>query len=364
MAEASDGQVDGERAGADQGQARATVGRLVFGQMATQAVGTATRLGVFERIGPGEAAADDLARELSTHPQATLRLLRALAGLQLLSEPEPGVFRTTAAGDLLRSDTPGTMLAMTTMFTDPVMLRAWDLLGEGVRTGETTFGAVFGTDFFGHLKEHPQLSAGFNAAMSQGTRTTADTAPHHYDFGRFATVVDVGGGDGTLLSAILRAHPGVRGILYDTAEGLAQAARRFEDDGLTDRVALRTGDFFTSAPEGGDLYLLKSIIHDWDDERCAAILRHIRKVVPDHGAVLIVEPVLPPTVPADQQNNVYLSDLNMLVNVGGRERTAEDFTALLAASGFTLRTVTPLPSPNIFQLIEATPDPIGPGSRL
>lgn len=336
-------------------QARATVSRLVLGQMATQTVGTAVRWGIFDRIGTGALTATDLSQALATHPQATLRLLRALAGLGLLDEPEPGLFRTTGAGDLLRASTPGSLHAMATMFTDPVMLRAWDLLDEGVRTGQTQFGSAFGTDFFGHLKDHPELSATFNAAMSQGTRLAADAVPHHYDFGRFTTVVDIGGGDGTLLSAILRAHPTPRGILYDTPEGLAQAPARLAEDGLTDRVTLHTGDFFESAPGGGDLYLLKSVIHDWSDERCATILRHIRDVIPTDGTLLLIEPVLPPTVPTAAAGNVYLGDLNMLLNVGGRERTEDDFRALCAMSGFTLRTVTPLPTPHIFRVIEATP---------
>lgn len=336
-------------------QARGAVSRLVLGQMATQALGTAVRFGVFDRIGPGVLSADGLAESLGTHPQATLRLLRALAGLQLLSEPEPGVFRTTAAGDCLRADTAGTMAAMARMFTDPVMLRGWDLLDESVRTGGTTFDTVFGADFFGHLKEHPELSASFNEAMSQGTRLTAATVPHHFDFGRFSTLVDIGGGDGTLLASVLREHPKLQGVLFDTAEGLAQAPRRLAQEGLTKRVALETGDFFASAPAGGDLYLLKSIIHDWDDERCAAVLRHIRDVIPDHGSLLIVEPVLPATVPTDPRGGVYLSDLNMLVNVGGRERTADDFAALCTAGGFALRSVTPLPAPDIFQIVEASP---------
>lgn len=140
------------------------------------------------------------------------------------------------------------MVAMARMFTDPVMLRGWDLLDESVRTGETTFDTVFGTDFFGHLKEHPELSASFNEAMSQGTRLTAATVPHHYDFGRFHTLVDIGGGDGTLLASVLREHPNLRGVLFDTAEGLAQAPRRLAQEGLTERVALETGDFFASAP--------------------------------------------------------------------------------------------------------------------
>ncbi|MFI1224972.1 MULTISPECIES: methyltransferase [unclassified Streptomyces] len=336
-------------------RARGTVSRLVLGQMATQALGTAVRSGVFDRIGAGELSADALAGSLGTHPQATLRLLRALAGLQLLSETEPGVFRTTAAGDFLRADTAGSMAAMARMFTDPVMLRGWDLLDESIRTGETTFETVFGTDFFGHLKEHPELSAAFNEAMSQGTRLTAANVPHHFDFGRFDTLVDIGGGDGTLLASVLRKHHRLRGVLFDTAEGLAQAPHRLAQAGLTGRVALETGDFFASAPAGGDVYLLKSIMHDWDDARCAAVLRRIRDVIPAHGSLLIVEPVLTATVPPDLPGGVYLSDLNMLVNVGGRERTADDFAALCTAGGFTLRGVTPLPAPDVFQILEASP---------
>ncbi|MFI9205994.1 methyltransferase [Streptomyces sp. NPDC053048] len=339
-------------------QHRGLVSRLAFGQLATQALGAALRLDVFELIGDGERQATDLAHELGAQPQATHRLLSALAALGLLTETAPGAFSTTPAGDLLRAGVPGTMLSVARMFTDPVMLRGWDRLDESVRTGKPSFDTVFGTDFFGHLKERPELSAEFNAAMSQATKLAADVIPHHYDFGRFSTVVDVGGGDGTLLSAILRAHPGPRGIVHDTPEGLAQASARFSREGLTDRVALETGDFFASVPAGGDLYLLKSVIHDWNDDQCATILRHIRGVIPDNGALLLVEPVLPSTVPAESTDLAffsYLSDLNMLVNVGGRERTAEDFRALCATAGFRLDTITPLPFPNTYKLIEARP---------
>lgn len=336
-------------------QERGVVARLAFGQMGTQLLRAAVRLEVFDRIGAGERTAGDLAGELGTQPQATHRLLRALAGMWLLEETAPGTFTTTAAGDLLRSGTPGSMLAMARMFTDPAMLRAWDHLEESVRTGRTSFDALFGTDFFGHLKAHPELSAEFNAAMSQASLLLAEALPGHYDFGRFGTVVDVGGGDGTLLSAVLRAYPGTRGVVHDTAEGLAQAAARFAREGLADRTALEAGDFFASAPAGGDLYMLKSVIHDWDDERCATILRHIRKVVPDDGALLIIEPVMPATVSTEAPDLTYLSDLNMLVNVGGRERTPEDFARLCAAGGFRLDSVTPMPPPNVFRLIEAKP---------
>ncbi len=336
-------------------QERSIVMQLAFGQMSTHVLGVAVRLEVFDRVGDGELTAASLADDLGTHPQATHRLLRALAGLRLLTETAPGTFATTPAGDLLRSGVPGTLLSVARVFTDPSMTRGWELLEQSVRTGRTGFDAAFGTDFFGYLKEHPALSAEFNVAMGQATRVAAEVLPAHYDFGRFGTIVDVGGGDGTLLSAVLRAHAGPRGVVYDTAEGLAQAPARLADEGIADRVTLTVGDFFASAPAGGDLYLLKSVIHDWNDEQCVTILRHIRDVIPADGTLLIVEPVLPAVVSGETTELAYLSDLNMLVNVGGRERTADDFAALCSEAGFKLGGITPLPQPNVFQLIEATP---------
>ncbi|MGK5551448.1 methyltransferase [Actinomadura kijaniata] len=336
-------------------RARGTMVGLVFGSMAAQAVAAAARLGLADLVGDGERTAAELARELGTHEQATLRLLRALAALGLLAEREPGRFALTLPGALLRTDRPDSVDSFVRMFTDPAMLRAWERLDHSVRTGRTAFDEVFGKDFFAHLKENPELSARFNASMSQGTRATAAALPGYYDFGRFRTVVDVGGGDGTLLAAILAAHPSLRGILFDSPEGLAQADRTLRDRGVADRCALETGDFFAAVPPGGDLYLLKSVIHDWDDERAATILRHCRKVIPDGGRLLIVEPVLPPAVDPSVPALTYLSDLNMLVNVGGRERTHADFTALCERAGFILTEATPLPPQNAFHVIEAVP---------
>ncbi|MDT3399402.1 methyltransferase [Streptomyces sp. B1866] len=329
--------------------------RLVFGQMAAHTLRAATKLGLVDLLGDGEAAAEDLAGDLGTHPQATYRLLRALAGLGLLAERRPGVFAATPKGLLLSGKQPGSMASLVSMFTDPAMLRGWEHLADSVRTGTTSFDTVFGTDFFSHLRRNPELSAEFNAAMSQATHAVAAALPGAYDFGRFAAAVDVGGGDGTLLAAVLRAVPALRGVVYDTEEGLAQAADTFDAAGVADRAATVAGDFFTSVPPGGDLYLLKSVIHDWNDEDCTGILRRCREALPPHGRVLIVEPVLPPTVDPDRIALTYLSDLNMLVNVGGRERTAADFAALCRAAGLTEPVVTPLPAPLAFCLIEAAP---------
>ncbi|TJZ58892.1 methyltransferase [Streptomyces piniterrae] len=336
-------------------EARDTLARLVYGAMAAQAVGAAVRLGVVDLIGDGERTADELAAECAARPQAMGRLLRALAGLGLLAERTPGRFAVTPAGGLLRAAGPDSLHSFARVFTDPAMLRAWERLDDSVRTGETSFDAVFGKDFFGYLAERPELSAEFNAAMSEATRDTARLVPAAFDFGAFTTVADIGGGDGTLLAAILAAHPGLNGIVFDTAEGLAQAGAKLARAGVDGRSSLVTGDFFAHAPEGADLYLLKSVLHDWSDEQCADILRHCRRVIPGGGRLLIVEPVLPPVVDPSGSGLVYLSDLNMLVNVGGRERTRDDFERLCRDTGFELRALTPLPKPNRFSVIEAAP---------
>lgn len=327
---------------------------LLFGSLAAQTLRAAVRLKVVELIGEGERTAADVAADAGTQPQATLRLLRALAGLGLLREAgtAPGTFSVAPAGVLLDPAHPASVASLVTMFTEPTMLRAWEHLDVSVRTGGTSFDSVFGKDFFAHLKEHPELSAEFNKAMSQGTRGAAALIPGLFDFGRFSTVADIGGGDGTLLAAVLSAHPKLRGIVYDSAEGLAQAPATLERGGLAERCSLVTGDFFRSVPEGPDLYMLKSIVHDWNDEQVATILGHCVAALPPDGRVLIVEPVLPDTVP-DGPAMTYLSDLNMLVNVGGRERTRADFDAVCARAGLEVVSVVALPGPNPYSLIEA-----------
>jgi O-methyltransferase domain/Dimerisation domain len=328
---------------------------LVFGAMAAQVLSTAARMGIADRLGDDERSGPQLAADLGTDAKTLTRLLRAMAALGLLTETEPGSFKLTDLGALLRCDRPDSMHSFVQMFSDPAMLGAWRELEHAVRTGETTFDRIHGTTFFGYLAERPELSAQFNAAMRQGTALTAQQLPDAYDFSRFRTVADIGGGDGTLLAAVLSAHPHLSGILFDTAEGLAQADDTFTAVGVMQRCRTSVGDFFTGAPAGADLYVIKSVIHDWDDERCRTILGHVRSVIPDDGRLLIIEPVFPPKVDGTQPPPMYLSDLNMLVNLGGRERTRAEFEELCSDTGFRLTSVTPLPPPAAFSLLEAEP---------
>ncbi|GHC78297.1 methyltransferase [Streptomyces flavofungini] len=341
-------------------EARATTpadARLVieyaFGGLAAQVLRATLRLRVVELIGDKEMTADDVAARADAAPQSMSRLLRALAGLGLLEERAAGTFAVTPAGALLDPASPGSLASIARMFTEPMMLRGWEQLDDSVRTGDVAFDKVFGTDFFGHLKQHPDLSAEFNAAMSQGTRQTAAALPGAVDFGRFKTVMDIGGGDGTLLSAVLREHPAVTGVIYDTEEGLAQAPDTLSRDGLADRCSLVAGDFFRSVPEGADLHMMKSIVHDWSDDQVVTILSHCRAVLPPGGRVLIVEPVLTEVVDPATAGRIYLSDLNMLVNVGGRERTRAEFEEVCRRAGLTVTSVTPLPQAPPFHAIEA-----------
>ncbi|MER5297084.1 methyltransferase [Streptomyces pharetrae] len=336
--------------------------RLAFGSMAAHSLRAAVRLRVVELVGDTPRRAADVAGDAGAEPQPMTRLLRALTGLGLLREHAPDTFSVTPAGALLDPGRPDSLTSFVRMFTEPAIVRAWEHLDGSIRTGEVAFDAVFGTDFFSHLAQHPELSADFNEAMSQAVSETAAALPYAFDFDRFSTVTDVGGGDGTLLAGVLAAHPGLTGAVFDTAQGLVEAPKTMARHGVKERCSLIAGDFFRSVPEGSDLYMMKSILHDWTDDQAVTILSHCREVLPPGGLVLIVEPVLPEVVDTSAEADVtdggvtYLSDLNMLVNLGGRERTRRDFEEVCHRAGLSLTSVTPLTDAAPFSLIEAVAD--------
>lgn len=306
--------------------------RLLWGYTTTGLVAAAMRLGLPDRLAAGERTSLDLAAETAADASSLDRLLRALSSVGLTDEVEPGRYRLTPVGSLLRTTSP--MYAVARVSTDETIVEGWRDLDHSVRSGRPVFDRDHGTDFFTHLARDPELSALFNAAMGEGTEDTAAALAKHYDFARFRTVVDVGGGNGTLLAAILAAEPALRGIVYDSREGVAEAPETLGAAGVADRCAVRVGDFFETVPGGGDVYLLKNVLHDWDDERAARILANCRRAMPANGRVLLVESVLPARVDPAGPPDAYLMDINMLVNFGGRERTETEFGALLTAAGF------------------------------
>lgn len=329
--------------------------QLIFGFFPAQVLYVAARLRIPDLVAGGAKSSEELAEATATHAPSLYRLLRALAYLGILEESEPGRFALTEFGAPLRSDATESVWATTLLFCGEGVWRSWGELLSSVRTGATGFDANSGTDPFTHFAKDPEASTTFNQAMSEGTGRDAAGLIASYGFAQFHTLVDVGGGDGTLLAAILGATPGLEGVLFDTASGLAQATRRLEAAGVADRCQLVEGDFFESVPRGADAYLMKSVIHDSDDERCVTILKNCRRAMAKGAKLLVVEAVLPPTVePSFTRLGVIMSDLNMLLNTGGRERTEAEFASLLRLADLKLSAVVATPPRSVYNVIEAS----------
>jgi orsellinic acid C2-O-methyltransferase len=328
--------------------------QLIFGFFPSAVLSVAARLRIPDRVAEQPKNSEELADATGTHAPSLYRLLRALAYLGVLEETETGRFGLTDLGELLRSDAPDSMWATTLLFCGEGVWRSWGDLMAGVQTGKPAFERGIGSDPFAEFADNPEASRDFNRAMSEGTRREGPGIIGSYDFSQFRTLVDVGGGDGTLLAAILAATPGLEGVLFDTAAGLAEAHERLGEAGVDDRCQVVAGDFFESVPEGADAYIMKSVIHDWDDERCVTILENCHRAMKQDGKVLIVEPVLPPTVrPSFARLGVVMSDLNMLLNTGGRERTEAEFASILHSAGLRLTQAVRLPRPSPMYVIEA-----------
>jgi hypothetical protein len=338
-----------------QTDARPPVLDMVFGFRNAQIIYVAARLGLADLLAGGPRTSADLAKETDTHQPSLHRLLRALAVLGIVRQTDVETFELAAAGDPLRADAPASVRELILLFCGDEVWRVWGELLYSVRTGDYAWERVTGQPPFEYMADHPELSATFNAAMSAATRVAVPDIIAGCDFSRFRTVTDVGGGDGTLMAAILAAVPSLTGVLFDLPGGLERAGGTLEAAGVADRCQVVAGDFFESVPAGGDAYLLKSVIHDWDDERAIAILRRCREAMPPGGTLLLVEPILPPVTDSLEAAGTVMSDINMLIATGGRERTEEEFRALLTASGFSPTTVTGPLSRARYRLIEAAP---------
>ncbi|MFE9613875.1 methyltransferase [Streptomyces sp. NPDC006012] len=317
---------------------RAALIERIGGYMTAHAIGVATELGLADLIGTGSRTSAELATSTGTHEPSLRRLLRTLVAVGIAEEPEPGSFALTGIGSQLRSDSPDSLHNFAKMFCHPIFLTSWQSLHHTVSTGERAFDHVYGMGVYDWLAQHGETSTLFNEAMSEESRISAGQLAAGYDFPATGTVVDLGGGDGTLLTAILSARPELRGIVFDSPSGVAEAAAALGKAGLSDRCEVRAGDFFQSVPGEGDLYIIKSVFQDWGDDEARAILRTVRAHMPAQATLLIVGTVLPET--ADTAAPVaYFTDINMMVMTGGQERTEGEFRALLAETGFTVRSV-------------------------
>ncbi|MGH8933970.1 MAG: methyltransferase, partial [Egibacteraceae bacterium] len=341
-----------EAPSASEERAGAALLDMVFGYMPAQVIRVAAELGIADALRGGPKTNEELAAATGAHPPSLLRLIRALATLGVLAEVEVGRFDLLPLGTMLRSDEPGAIRELARLFCHDTVWQSWGRLGDSVRTGEVAFEQVTGMDSFAYFAQHPALSASFNEAMAQHTRDIAPAVVAGYDFSAFPTVCDVGGGSGALLAAILAASPDARGILFDTAAGLEEAPSSLAAAGVTDRCDIEEGDFFKAVPNGADAYVLKSVIHDWDDERSVAILTNCRRAMREDAKLLLVEYVLPEKADPTELMGIPMSDLNMLVATGGRERTQAEFEGLFKAAGLSLTSVTPALGSTAYRVIE------------
>jgi hypothetical protein len=287
-----------------------------------------------------------------THEPSLYRVLRLLAALGVLDDSvQPRSFGLTALGDRLRSDAPACVRSWAVFLEALGGVRPFEHILHTVRTGEPGFGQAQGMEIFEFLAQNPRSAAIFDAAMSERTAAFAPSVADSYDFADIRTVIDVGGGTGTLLVEILRKHAHLHGVLFETPAVAARANAVLDAIDLGDRRQILAGDFFENVPEGADCYLLANVLHDWDDAQAGQILRNCRQAMTRGGRVLIVERLIS-DAPGDAVPTL-LSDINMLVITGGQERTNAEYGDLLATAGLTIGEVHPVAFP--YGIIEGLP---------
>lgn len=326
---------------------------MVYGFRTTQMLYVAVKLGIPDLLAGGPRTSEELARAAGAHPASLHRLLRGLVTLDVVREREDNSFELLPIGELLSSNSPTSMRAWT-LYNGLNLYNVWGHLLESIQTGESARTRIFGTKGFEHLEQDPELAAVFNQSMVEITRLVCSAVVRAYDFAGVKRVVDVGGGYGELLGAILKGNPQARGVLFDMPHAMDEGKRHLKKAGVADRCEFVSGSFFESVPAGADTYVLKSIIHDWNDERAKAVLETCRRATPDGARLLLVERVMPERLQAsaDDQMTAH-SDLNMLVVLAARERTEAEFVALLESAGFRhTRTVV---AGRGFSVLEAVP---------
>jgi O-methyltransferase domain/Dimerisation domain len=313
------------------------IGRMLTGYWVSQALYVAAKLKLADQVKDGPRTAEDLAAATGVHAPSLFRLLRALASVGVFAEDSGHRFGLTPLADCLRSDVTGSQWALAIMNGEE-HYRAWGDVLYSIQTGQPAFDRLFGAPVFDHLSHHPQQARIFDAAMVgvHGRETAAMLDA--YDFSGVRVLADVGGGNGSLLTAVLKRYTPLQGILFDLP-GVAERARaNIEAAGLADRCRVVGGSFFETVERGADACLMRHIIHDWDDEKSLRILRNVHAALPDEGKLLLVESVIPPG------NGPFfgkLLDLTMLVIPGGKERTEEEYRELFGRAGFRLSRVVP-----------------------
>ena len=311
--------------------------RMISGYWISQAIYAAAKLGIADLLNDGLKSVEELASATATNADALYRLLRALASVGVFAETAPRQFALTPLAEPLRSDVPGSKRALALMMGDE-QFRAWGEFLYSVQTGQTAFEKVFGQPIFDYLGQHPDKARIFDEAMTGIHGRESSAILDSYDFAGIGLLADIGGGNGSQLAAVLEKHPGMRGLLFDLPHVIERARGRIEAAGLADRCQLVSSSFFESVPSGADAYLMRHIIHDWDDEKSLTILRNCRAAMSPGSRLLVIESVIPP---GNEPFGGKLLDLVMLLIPGGKERTEEEYRSLFDQAGFHLSRIVP-----------------------
>lgn len=324
--------------------------QIISGFWISRAVYVIAKLGIADLLNSGPKTAAELAQSTETHPPSLYRLLRALTSVGVLASAPEGRFALTPVSETLVTDAPGSLRWFAVSELGQEHFPAWGNLLHSVKTGEIAFDNHFGVDVWNYFRQNPEDAAIFNDSMTGVTAAANESIMSLYDFSNFNKVVDVGGGHGGLITSILKSNPQATGVLFDAPQVISGAGAKIEAAGLADRCETIGGDFFQAVPTGGDAYIMKWIIHDWDDEKAIRILKNIRSQIPSHGKLILVDCVVPE---GDEPHFSKFIDLNMLVMTGGKERTEREFQQLLEAAGFRLLRVIPTGVPT--HIVEAEP---------
>lgn len=325
----------------------AQVLNIASGYWLSRALDAAVHLRIADLLHDGPKSSEELAAAAKAHPDALYRALRALASIGIFEETAPRVFAQTPLSETLR-DTPGSARAMTVFLGNSTHWKIFEHMLYSVQTGQPAFDRVFGMRPFDYLTQHPDDAREFDEAMTSHSAMANAAIVEAYDFSSFRTIMDIGGGNGGLLAAILGRYPQPRGILFDLPHVIAHAREK----GLLPegRAEMAGGSFFEHVPGGADAYMFKHIIHDWDPASCHRILQTCRRAMSPGSKLLLLEMVVPP---GNQPSFAKILDLEMLVFPGGQERTEEEYRSLLAGAGFCLHRIVPTHSP--VSIIEADP---------
>ena len=312
--------------------------QMASGYWVSRSLYVAAKLGIADLLKDSPKSCDELATATGTNAPSLYRVLRALASLGVFAETELNHFTLTPLAACLQSDVPGSVRAFVILLGEE-QYRAWGDFLYGVQTGGSPFEHVYGMNIFEYYAQNPESAKIFDESLTNFSVLESATIAASYDFSAIQTLVDVAGGEGLLIASILKSNPTLKGVLFDQPHVIERAKRFLEAEGVLERCQLAAGSFFESVPEGGDAYILKHIILDWDDERAIGILKRCHKVMPDNAKVLVAEQVIPP---GNQSFMGKFLDLHMLaVTSGGRERTEAEYRVLFEKAGFNLTRIVP-----------------------